>query len=227
MKILKRIIALLAIGLFILAFLTSCAAETENAPAEEPAVMAVMVNDTVYYYTGQKVELLRCGVMDGQITKTVAATALPDENDRSNFGKDYEYQYVGENHIDIVMEAGWIRFCSGYCEKAVAEGAEHYNTSVQDHSQTLTEELYTEWVGEFVPDYDTENYDSTHYSGIPETVNPGGPDIPAHSPECPYSNYATDDGEATITTDGCICGYPLEEAIKTFPGHIAVVENIE
>lgn len=227
MKIFKRIFALLAIGLFILAFLTSCTAENKETPPDEPAVMAVMVNDTVYYYTGQKVELLRCGVMDGEITKTISAYALPNENGQSNFGTGYEYQYVDENHIDIVMESGWIRFCSGYCEKAVAECKEHYNTDVQDHHQTLTEELYTEWVGEFVPDYDTENYDSTHYGGIPETVKPGGPDIPAHSPECPYSNYITDDGEGTITTDGCICGYPLEKDIKTFPGHIAVVENVE
>ncbi len=224
MKILKRIIALLAIGLFILAFLNSCAAENENTPPEEPAVMAVMVNDTVYYYTGQKVELLRCGVMDGQITKTVAATALPDENDRSNFGKDYEYQYVDENHIDIVMEAGWIRFCSGYCEKAVAEGAEHYNTSVQDHSQTLTEELYLQWIGNFTPDYDTEYYD-----GIPEKINPGGLCSVPHTSDCPTGACITEDGVACIRVDGdlCICGYPLEEDIKTFPGHIAVVENIE
>lgn len=225
MRYIKRIIGLMAVSLAVMAVLTGCSnPDIEKISPKEMPEKAVMVKDVLYYYTGQKVELLRCCVMDGKITEMVPATELPAENDQSNFGTDYEYQYVDENHIDVVMEDGWIRFCTGYCVKAVADGAEHYNTIVQDHSQPLTEELYSQWVGDFVPDHDTENYDSTHYSGIPETVNPGGPDIPAHSPECPYDKYITGDDGTRVNVDGCICGYPLEKDIKTFPGHIAVCE---
>ena len=216
----KKIIGLFIVTFLCAALLNGCAnPDIEKLPRSETPPKAVMVNGTLYYYTGQKVELLRCGVMDGKIGEMVPATELPTENDSSNFGIGYEYQYVDENHIDIIMEDSWIRFCTGYCEKAVADGARHYNTTVQDHSQPLTEQLYSQWVGDFVPDYDTQ-----HYDGIPIAVNPCGPSIPAHSSECPYDKCITDEDGNCIRTDGCICGYPLEQDIKTFPGHIRTVE---
>lgn len=215
------------IGLFIISFLcialhSGCAnPDIEKIPPEEMPEKAVMVNDVLYYYTGQQVELLRCGVMDGEITKFVSGSTLPAENDESNFGKGYEYQYVDENHIDVVMDRVWIRFCNGYCRTAIENGTEKFDTVVQDHSQTLTEELYSQWAGDFVPDYDTKYYD-----GIAEAVNPGGPDIVAHIAECDEGVCIADDSAACIRTDSemCICGYPLKKDIKTFPGHIRIVE---
>lgn len=204
----KKIIGLFIVTFLCVALLNGCAnPDIEKLPPEEMPPKAVMVNDTLYYYTGQKVELLRCGVMDGTIGEMVPATELPTENGQSNFGTGYEYQYVDENHIDIIMEDSWIRFCSGYCEKAVAEGAEHYNTTVQDHSQPLTEQLYSQWVGDFVPDYDTQ-----HYDGIPIAVNPGGPCIVIHTDDCPQGACTVvEDGTGCIRTGSgqCICGYGL------------------
>ena len=221
----KKIIGFTIVAFLCFALLNGCAKpDIEKIPRSDMPQKAVMVDDTLYYYTGQKVELLRCGVMDGKIVETVPVTELPTENNHSNFGTDYEYQYVDENHIDVVMEDGWIRFCNGSCEKAVADGAEQYNTIVQDHSQPLTEELYSQWASDFVPDYDPKDYDTTHYGGIPEDVNPGGPNIPAHTAECPYDKCITDEDGHCIRIDGCICGYPLEQDIKTFPGHIWIVE---
>lgn len=204
----KKIIGLFIVTFLCVALLNGCAnPDIEKLPRSEMPPKAVMVNDTLYYYTGQKVELLRCGVMDGKIGEMVPATELPTENDSSNFGTGYEYQYVDENHIDIIMENSWIRFCTGYCEKAVAEGAEHYNTTVQDHSQPLTEQLYSQWAGDFVPDYDTQ-----HYDGIPIAVNPGGPCIVIHTDDCPQGACTVvEDGTGCIRTGNgqCICGYGL------------------
>jgi len=204
----KKIIGLFIVTFLCAALLNGCAnPDIEKLPRLEMPPKAVMVNGTLYYYTGQKVELLRCGVMDGKIGEMVPATELPTENDSSNFGTGYEYQYVDENHIDIIMEDSWIRFCTGYCEKAVSDGARHYNTTVQDHSQPLTEQLYSQWAGDFVPDYDTQYYD-----GIPIAVNPGGPCIVIHTDDCPQGACTVvEDGTGCIRTGSgqCICGYGL------------------
>lgn len=204
----KKIIGFAIVAFLCFALLNGCGnPDIEKIPRSDMPEKAVMVNGILYYYTGQKVELLRCGVMDGKIAETVPVTELPDKNDCSNFGTEYEYQYVDENHIDVVMEDSWIRFCNGYCRTAVENGEVHYNTIVQDHSQTLTEELYSQWVGDFVPDYDTQ-----HYDGIPIAVNPGGPCIVIHTDDCPQGACTVvENGTGCIRTGSgqCICGYGL------------------
>lgn len=44
------------------------------------------------------------------ITSTVDGSEIPVEDNQSNFGQGYEYQFVDENSIDIFMNAKWIRF---------------------------------------------------------------------------------------------------------------------
>ena len=148
MKIaIKRFLGLCLMAFLCLALLNGCGKpDIDIITTDELPPMAVMVDNKLYYHTGQHIELARCGVMDGEITETVPVTELPDINNRSNFGDGYEYQLVDQHHIDVVMEDAWVRFCTGDCD--------------DDHSQTLTEELYTQQVGDFVPDYDTEVYDS-------------------------------------------------------------------
>ena len=54
----------------------------------------VMVNGVVYYDTGYKSSFDdRCEDMDGQITSKCSASEVPTEDDQSNFGKGYNYQY--------------------------------------------------------------------------------------------------------------------------------------
>ncbi len=207
----KKIIGLFIVSFLCIALLNGCA--KADTPVQEIPQKVVMVDGTLYYCTDQHIELLRCGVMDGKITKTVKGNELPAENDVSNFGKGYEYQIAGENHIDIVMENSWIRFCSGNC--------------TDDHSQTLTEELYSQQVGDFVPDYDTEQYD-----GIPITVNPGGPCIVFHTDDCPEGACTiVEEGVGCIRTGNgnCICGYGHlpKEKIVTVTGHIEDIKIYE
>ena len=206
----KKITGIIIVAFLCFALLTGCAQpDIEKLSPEEMPQKAVMIDDVLYYYTGQHIELLRCGVMDGKIAEFVPSTQLPSENNHSNFGDGYEYQYAGEHHIDIIMveENGWIRFCDGNCS--------------DDHSQTLTEELYSQQAGDFVPDYDTENYDS-----IADTFNPGGLCEIAHIDGCPTGACVTRDGDICYKTDGekCICGYPTKEDIVTVVGSIQPVE---
>lgn len=217
----KKVFSLFIISFLCIALLNGCA--KPDVPVQEIPQKVVMIDGTLYYCTDQHIELLRCGVMDGEITDFVSPNELPDKDDVSNFGKGYEYQYAGPHHIDIVMPEennAWIRFCDGQCS--------------DDHSRTLTEELYTDLVGDFEPDYDTELYDK-----IPITVNPGGPCIVFHTEDCPEGACTiVEEGAGCIRTGNgnCICGYGLPakentvtvtgqiEDIETFPGHIQIVE---
>jgi hypothetical protein len=71
----------------------------------------VMVNGELYIDTGVESDLVgRCGVMDGGISSTVDISEIPIQDNQSNFGDSYGYQYVGENSIDIYMNEKWIRF---------------------------------------------------------------------------------------------------------------------
>ena len=87
----------------------------------------VRVDGALYTDTGEIITLARCGVMDGEITKTVAETELPGEDDCSNFGTGYQYQIAGVYSIDVVIDGDWCRFqrevpsCS-YAEEASALG---------------------------------------------------------------------------------------------------------
>ncbi len=83
----------------------------------------VMVNGIVYYDTGNKSSINdRCGNMDGQITSECSGSEVPTEDNQSNFGKGYDYQYgLAEGTIEIQLTDGnWYVF-------AAKEGKAHYN----------------------------------------------------------------------------------------------------
>ncbi|MBQ2803162.1 MAG: hypothetical protein IJF07_04605, partial [Lachnospiraceae bacterium] len=81
-----------------------------NTVSTNPYSSMVMVNDTLYFHTGRTHNVLRCGLMDGQITSTVPATMTPSVNDQSNFGTGYGYQYGTHGTIDIKLDDNWYVF---------------------------------------------------------------------------------------------------------------------
>lgn len=85
--------------------------EEEEGTAGDWLAM-VMVRGRIYKMTGESDIDGRCGVMDGEITSQ--ATGIPKENDQSNFGTGYGYQYVDEYSIDVYFpeenEGTWMRF---------------------------------------------------------------------------------------------------------------------
>lgn len=73
--------------------------------------MMVMLNGVLYSSDGAESDITgRCGVMDGEITSTVLESQAPSQNQQSNFGKGYGYQFVDRNSIDVCMDDKWIRF---------------------------------------------------------------------------------------------------------------------
>ncbi len=71
----------------------------------------VRIQGKLYLDTGKESDLNpRCGVMDGKITSTVEPFEKPTQENQSNFGSGFEYQFVSDNSIDIYMNEKWIRF---------------------------------------------------------------------------------------------------------------------
>ena len=179
----------------------------------------VRVDGELYTDTGEIITLARCGVMDGEITKTVAETELPGEDDCSNFGTGYQYQIAGVYSIDVVIDGDWCRFqrevpsCS-YAEEASALGlamaADPTAATIQTEGFICTGE-------EAAPDVETaiqlawtecEDYD----------VADAAYDATAGM----WRIHMTGEGKVWINTDGItqmivygtanMCGYPRAEA---------------
>ena len=73
-------------------------------------VKMIKVKDQVYISTDAVVEVLRCGVMDGEIDSTVEAGVVPEENNQSNFGTGYGYQIISTDVVDVFIDGEWIMF---------------------------------------------------------------------------------------------------------------------
>lgn len=74
----------------------------ESCTSEAP--MLVMVNDVVYKNTGYVCSAVGCGTMDGKISTSVNSSETPTENDQSNFGSGYDYQYSSEGQIIVDID---------------------------------------------------------------------------------------------------------------------------
>ena len=63
-------------------------------PVLNDRIPMVMADGAMYYDTGRESTVTgRCGVMDGEITAAVERTEVPSENNQSNFGAGYGYQW--------------------------------------------------------------------------------------------------------------------------------------
>ena len=83
----------------------------EEADAMYDRIHMVRVNDKLYYDTGRESTISRrCGNMDGEITSTVDGTEIPTEDNQSNFGSGFGYQYGADDTIEIYMNEKWFVF---------------------------------------------------------------------------------------------------------------------
>lgn len=98
----KKFIALLLIFI-----ITGCSHDTPAAETERAMTPMVMVDGILYLDTGFNNDIAKCGVPDGKITSSVDGTKKPAENNQSNFGTGYEYQYGTEGTIEINMDGKW------------------------------------------------------------------------------------------------------------------------
>lgn len=76
-------------------------------------VQAIRLDDVLYYNTYTESDIVgRCGVMDGNIDKTISPSETPVENNQSNFGADFGYQWVDDYNVDVFIDGKFIRFKS-------------------------------------------------------------------------------------------------------------------
>lgn len=79
----------------------------ESAQLGYDKIPMVMVNGKLYSSTGQESTLDgRCGVMDGEISSSVDGSEVPTQDDESNFGVGYGYQYGVNGTIEVYMPNG-------------------------------------------------------------------------------------------------------------------------
>lgn len=85
--------------------------EQTEADAMWDRIPMVRVNNKLYYDTGRESTVSgRCGNMDGEITSTVDGTEIPMENNQSNFGSGFGYQYGADDTLEIYMNEKWFVF---------------------------------------------------------------------------------------------------------------------
>lgn len=72
----------------------------------------VMVDGQLYYDSGRRNnDVGRCGVMDGEITSSVEGWETPAEDNQSNFGSGYGWQWGSvEGEIEVQIEDNWLVF---------------------------------------------------------------------------------------------------------------------
>ena len=71
----------------------------------------VRIDGKLYYDTvRENIMDARCGTMDGEITSTVDGTEIPTEDNQSNFGSGFGYQYGADDTIEIYMNEKWFVF---------------------------------------------------------------------------------------------------------------------
>lgn len=101
------------------ALIDSSQLSNEEIMVDDNFIPMVMVNGELYMDTGNESTVeARCGMMDGEITSTVAETEQPTKDNESNFGTGYGYQYGShEGLIEIFINDKWCVFAT---EKALA-----------------------------------------------------------------------------------------------------------
>ena len=83
----------------------------EEAAAQRDRIPMVVVDGQIYYDTGKESkEPRRCGLMDGTITSAVSQEEIPTEEDQSNFGAGYGYQFGSEGTLELLIDEKWIIF---------------------------------------------------------------------------------------------------------------------
>lgn len=75
---------------------------TETRPVANPP--SVMIDGTLYQDTGYLSSMMGCGNMDGSITSSVEAVEMPSEDQQSNFGTGYEYQFGSADTVIVYWE---------------------------------------------------------------------------------------------------------------------------
>ena len=80
--------------------------------AQYDVIPMVMVGGRLYYDTGRESTLeTRCGLPDGTIDSTVEGSEIPTQDNQSNFGAGFDYQYEADDDtLEIFIDGKWMVF---------------------------------------------------------------------------------------------------------------------
>ena len=80
--------------------------------AQYDVIPMVMVGGRLYYDAGRENTLeTRCGLPDGTIDSTVEGSEIPTQDNQSNFGAGFDYQYEADDDtLEIFIDGKWMVF---------------------------------------------------------------------------------------------------------------------
>lgn len=74
---------------------------------------AVRIDGVLYYDTGAVSDAeTRRAILDGVITDTTDADALPTEDGQSNFGTGYGYQFAADGTVEVEIDGEYVIFAA-------------------------------------------------------------------------------------------------------------------
>ena len=74
---------------------------------------AVRIDGVLYYDTGAVSDMeYRRAILDGVITDTTDADALPTEDGQSNFGTGYGYQFAADGTVEVEIDGEYVIFAA-------------------------------------------------------------------------------------------------------------------
>ena len=102
--------------------ISGCSMNNKEVDGVENAVAPnVMINNRLYHTTGElydgrpfykanENDYNQQYEVDGVITSTVEGYMLPEKNNQSNFGVDFEYHFIDDENILVKTDDLWIKF---------------------------------------------------------------------------------------------------------------------
>ncbi len=169
----------------------------------------VMVKGTLYLDTGfESTSMARCSMRDGEITSQVPSNEKPTEDNQSNFGAGYGYQYGAiEGTIDIYINGKWWIFATEearqkiqFPEQGHEENGPEINAVTDNADRTLTQ----------------DEIDRVNDAFSPIQFDKQGEPIGTNILSCFFTSYYDD-----------ICDMNFAEFLAYFPGDGSIVEETE
>ena len=172
---------------------------SENDRAEEnDLIPMVMVDGELYLDTGyNNTDIRKCGTPDGKITSAVKGSKKPTENNQSNFGTGYGYQYgATEGTIEIYMNEQWCIFATEEVRQKLQFGVKpsvqvydvelsyaNWTDSHRIRQEALNAKLLTNGIANHLPIYKFETIDEleqfkTDFSEV-FTMDTGWDEVPS------------------------------------------------
>ena len=144
----------------------------EKVEVEVTIRKMAMINGELYVDSRQESDITqRSCVMDGEITSTTEEEMIPSEDNQSNFGIGYRYQYVADKSIDIYIDGIWERF-------VLLEGAIPYDmdTDIEETTELAGDGIQEKETAVLVLEEGTLTADGASFSilnGTPEEMFSG------------------------------------------------------